>query len=456
MAVAAEQLVEVGSAEQPVFYMPVVLEAAEMHSDELIRKRTAHFIGSIVLEETLEIERTTTPHISLMDAINEASRGNEQALHMVRMNVATDVMERTFKSGHITEVPIEQDEYGTLFQFGQPMHEVYANSFRYMNPSACMQKRLEAEALNGQRIQTYAQSGLLDDYAFVVFSLVPDDIDSHAAKQEGFFTDTMSGVIQLTTKKGDAITVESAFIAGTHTDPSERHDKASIQSILREYGTSYEGKSTTEILSEPLLIHKSALPRGVIDLVEQYDSQTQSFFGQQQPVQSYDTYRDICSERESSMQEVTDRVTRRLLDAADSLTSPTLASALLNTLSEEETLQRALIDTAIDPRVYGQQAAQHIVDARVLLAQGKIEESNKSLNSAKAVAQSSSCAGNLRQINQESQDAACESNLTCKEVKDGEHVKCPGCMKMVRAIVPDKETIYCSNKRCKLAHPSLK
>ena len=456
MAVAAEQLVELGSIEQPALHMPVVLEAAELYSDELIRKRTARFIGSVVLEETLEIESTAMSRMSLMDAIHEANRGNEQALQMVRMNAATDVMERTFKAGHITEVPIEQDENGTLFQFGQPMHEVYANSFRYMNPSTCMQKRLEAEALNGQRIQTYAQSGLLDDYAFVVFSLVPDDMDSHAAKQEGFFTDTMSGVIQLTTKKGDAITVESAFIAGTHTDPSERHDIKSIERMLRELGVSYEGKSTTEILSEPLLIHKNAIPRGVIDLVEQYDDQTQSFFGQQQPMQSYDTYRDICRERESSMQEVGDRVTRRLLESADTLTSPTLASALLNKLSEEETLQRALTDTAIDPRVYGQQAAQHIIDARVLLAQGKIEESNKSLNSAKASAQSSSCAGNLKQLNQESQDAACESNTTCKEVKDGEHVKCPGCMKMVRAIVPDKETIYCSNKRCKLAHPSLK
>ena len=456
MAVAAEHFFEIESIEQQVYQMPVVLEAAELHSDELIKRRTAHFIGSVLLEETTELQPLTTHRMSLMDAVHEARQGNEEALNMVRINAATDVMERTFKAGHITEISIAQDEHGTLFQFGQPLEEVYANSFRYMEPSPCMQKRLEAEALNGHRIQAYASSGVLEDYAFVVFSLVPDDMDTKAAKQEGFFTDTMSGVIQVTTKKGDEITVESAFVAGKHDDSHERHDISSIENMLLDLGINYEGKSTTEILSQPLLIHKSIISRGVIDLVERYDAQTESFFGQKQPTQAYDKYRELCQDRERSMQEVSDRVTKRLIESADFLTSPTLASALLNKISEEETLQRALIDTSIDPQVYGQQAAQHIFDARILLAQGKIVESNESMDSAKATAQSSSCAGNLKQLSQETQNTACETSPTCKEVKDGEHVKCPGCMKMVRAIVPDKETIYCSNKRCKLAHPSLK
>ncbi len=43
----------------------------------------------------------------------------------------------------------------------------------------------------------------------------------------------------------------------------------------------------------------------------------------------------------------------------------------------------------------------------------------------------------------------------CPEVKDGQKVKCPHCNKQVKAIVPDKKTIYCSNKKCKMAAPGL-
>ena len=456
MAVAAERYLQVENIQHSEYYVPQVIEVAEMYSDELIKRRAAAFIGAVLLEDTVEVQPVEAMHMNLMDAIHEAQEGNQQALNMVRINAATDVMERTFKAGHITEVSIEQDSNGTLFQYGQPMQEVYANSFRYMDPSPCMSKRLEAEALNGQRIQTYASSGLLEDYAFVVFSLVPDEISTQEAQQEGFFTDTMSGVIQVTTKKGDEISVESAFVAGRHKESADRHDIMSVGRMLAELGLEYENASVTDILSRPILIHKDLLPRGVVDLVEHYDRQTGSFFGQKQAAQSYDTYKNFCQEREASMQDVSDTVADRLVAAANVITSPTLASALLNKYSEEETLQRALTDMSIDPEVYGYKAAEHIITARSLLAQGNIIESLNSIKSAKETAVSSSCAGNLKQVSLDSQAAASEDGLTCKEVKDGARVKCPGCMKVVRAIVPNKETIYCSNKRCKLAHPSIK
>ncbi len=43
----------------------------------------------------------------------------------------------------------------------------------------------------------------------------------------------------------------------------------------------------------------------------------------------------------------------------------------------------------------------------------------------------------------------------CPEVKNGQITKCPHCKKIVRAIVPNKEKIYCSNAKCKLAAPGL-
>lgn len=40
---------------------------------------------------------------------------------------------------------------------------------------------------------------------------------------------------------------------------------------------------------------------------------------------------------------------------------------------------------------------------------------------------------------------------SCPEIKDGQLVKCPGCKKMVKAVVIDRKDIYCSNPNCKLA-----
>jgi hypothetical protein len=44
----------------------------------------------------------------------------------------------------------------------------------------------------------------------------------------------------------------------------------------------------------------------------------------------------------------------------------------------------------------------------------------------------------------------------CPEVKNGQSVRCPGCKEIVKAIVPNKDKIYCSNAACKLAAPNLK
>jgi hypothetical protein len=47
-------------------------------------------------------------------------------------------------------------------------------------------------------------------------------------------------------------------------------------------------------------------------------------------------------------------------------------------------------------------------------------------------------------------------NKVCIEVKNGQRVKCPDCKKVVKAIVPNKESIFCSNPSCKLAHHKVK
>jgi hypothetical protein len=59
--------------------------------------------------------------------------------------------------------------------------------------------------------------------------------------------------------------------------------------------------------------------------------------------------------------------------------------------------------------------------------------------------------------NPESPQATNEAaHKKCPEIKNGQSVRCPGCKKQVKAIVPDPEKIYCNNPTCKLAAPHLK
>lgn len=74
------------------------------------------------------------------------------------------------------------------------------------------------------------------------------------------------------------------------------------------------------------------------------------------------------------------------------------------------------------------------------------------------------CGGTIRvlsgadsALNAEPSDvfSAIFGSKTCPEVKNGQRTTCPHCRKLVRAIVPSREKIFCSNGECKLAAPGL-
>lgn len=475
MAGTAEQLIEqpaprhLSIVEQPP-EVPMIMMAAEMRQDEFIKTKAARFIGNVLSQDIVEVEavEVAARPQNLKEAIEAAAQGDEDARRTVQLCVKTDVLERTYKTGHVSEVPITEDENGKLIQFGHQMDDVYANTLRYSDPDDYMHLRSKAEALNAQRIESYNREGLLEDYAFVVFSSVAnlDELSRKEARKRGFFVDTMSMAIQLTTKEEDELVVESAFVGGALDESSERFDIQAIAEVIASLGGEYAEMSPLERLAHPILVHKSLLPKKILSLVERYDQQQGTFFGQAQPIQDYETYREVCQQREDSMADIVERITIALIAEHASLTDPVQAIARLDQLSETETLDRALTDITIDPRVYGAVAAVHIEQARVLVAQGNPFQAQVRLEKAHATADSSSCPGltkkvsaldsplsGLDQAELVSTDAMDED---CPEIKDGDIVPCPSCKRKVRAIVPSREEIYCSNEDCKLALPDKK
>ena len=101
-----------------------------------------------------------------------------------------------------------------------------------------------------------------------------------------------------------------------------------------------------------------------------------------------------------------------------------------------------------------------------LRAGGTVQELEQAdVESSRVVAQQNVTAGGgcpgsgngfFGSLTQKSEAGQGSHEKKCKEVKDGQSVKCPGCKKQVHAIVPNRETIYCSNPKCNLAAPHLK
>ena len=206
-----------------------------------------------------------------MHAIELAAEGDEIARKVVRANVASDVVERVMKVRHVVQAELEVSKNNVIHQFGQPMEKarriVGCSQHRYGR----WQKGSEAQTNNAFRLKERYITGELHDHSFVEISMAADNMSDQAMQDEGFFTDTMSCVIRFTTIKDGILTVESAFVAGVKELGAERHDRATILKMAAALGVDLSEKTAADIIDTPLLIHNSAIPDGVINLVQLYD-----------------------------------------------------------------------------------------------------------------------------------------------------------------------------------------
>lgn len=378
-------------------WQPLVINVSEREVDQQIKAEARRFIGSVALgEDIISDEVRRAKPWTLMDAIHEAANGNAEAFNMTLTNVKTDVVERTLKAGHITEVSLTADDDGEVMQYGQSASDIQANSLRFTGHNPKMRARTEAETRNKFRMSEALRQGLFEEYAFVVFSRAADDMTEKEAQKENFYTDTMTCAIQVTSADGDGMKLESAFVAGKKTWDSPRHDAVAIAKLGEMLGIDLADKSATELLDTPLLIHKSLLPNGVADLVEMYDDCAGGmFFGEDKPREDYAAYKQKCAQREASFEPRVQAITEQLIAGAGKIHTPEAACAWLNKLSQKEMLEHSITDDSINPRVFGVDAAYRIEHARYYYVQGDMERMQQLSRQAQQMAKSSSCPGGI-------------------------------------------------------------
>lgn len=423
-------LYAVDSAE--VFELPPIISIAEQPADELTRCRALKFMSAVALEHTVEFGAGQPDRYTLMDALQGAYEGDEEARAMVFNNVRTDRSERTQKSGNIIEVALNVGENLMPIQAGQNLQDVHANSLVFAADSWQMRARTEAETRNAFRLQSAIVEGKLDEYAFAVISRGADDMAEADMEEAGFFTQTMSVSIQLTTFENGQLTMQSAFVAGKETEMSERHDAETITKMMEHFGLDYSGKTATETLDSPVLIHKSLIPNGVEGLVELYDDCAGgTFFGEAKPREDYAAYHEFCREREASFEPVVVAIAEELIAEAPLITSPRQATERLNKLSGKHMVERAVVDNTIDARVFGPEAAFRIEHARYLYDMNDIARAQAVTQSAVRVERSASCPSGASKTaeTKPGPDNQKNTDLKSEKIEDCDFVskKCPVC-----------------------------
>jgi len=405
MAVAVRQISQFEMPE-PIYDRPLSLvvpaEACqpvlaqlvpEMAEDNFTRHQAARFIGRVALEPTVAPPEAVPGRVgSLHEALQRAHAGDENARQLITTNARTDVVERTIKAGHIMAVELEVDDLGKVWQHGQTMDSIQTNTLIYAADQPAMRRRSEAEVRNSFRIENLNRQGLLADYALVVFSRAADDMATEAMTDAGFFTDTMSCAIQLTTASETGLTMESAFVAGVSASGQNRHDQLAVAGAIAHLGIETDEMGATELLDTPLLIHKSLLPNGVVDLVKLYDEAAGgTWFGEAKPRQDYPAYRSVCSQREAGFAPKVSAIVAELIAEAPMITTPVAAIQRLHKISEKHMVEQAVVDSSINPLVFGSVAATHIEQARAYQESGQTDKAQSAVGRAQATAKSSSC-----------------------------------------------------------------
>lgn len=387
---------------------PWAIDVASQEADREIRIRAAQFIGQVTLSNTVrqsEVQVNREPINSLRDGIKLAAEGNEAALKLVETNVATDVIERTIKTGHVMNpIHLEMTTAGKIMQYNQTADSIHANSLQLAADDPTMRARTEAETRNSFRIEDLYRDGWFEDHSLVVFSLAED-------MPAVFFTETMSCSIQVTSKADTGLRLETAFVAGVSEPGAPAHDIDTMIGVGDMLGVDFRGKTKAEILDMPLLIPNEFMRNGAIDMVKLWDKVCGGFFGENKPApMSYEDYHEYCRERTKSFQPKVECIRDQLVAEATAINTRLQAIDRLHELSEQQMVLKAIEDKTIDPRVFGR-GAQHIIDARILYSQGEIHLAEQATARAIQSAESTSCpsAVNKTRETQEAENAAAES-----------------------------------------------
>ncbi|MDB5163571.1 MAG: hypothetical protein JWS12_188 [Candidatus Saccharibacteria bacterium] len=374
-------------------YLPqwLLAEQAYPELDRRANEQTARQLGSLALAREVRIENIEqVPNEStLLAAIQLGALGDETSRRVVRTNVATDIAERLFKAGHQTKIWLEFSG-GRLLQDGRQLIDIHKNTLQFATLNPVMERRAKTELKNALLFQELLAAGALDEYDIVVFSPCPEDVATK--KAYGFFADTDSCSIQMLRKTPQGIMLETALVAGKRNPTAARHDIAAIQAIAKQNNLNLSSSDGDGMLNHVLLVPRQATPRGVSDVVAQFDQAAGgTFYGQAKPRQNYEQFAKECQVRNDSFVDTVEQITAQLLKEAHAFTSPMEVLERLDYLSERFSVARAKSDLSIDAAVFGDVSARHIVLARRHYQNGDYDQANKEMQQAKNTANSTSC-----------------------------------------------------------------
>lgn len=358
--------------------VPVSRLASEVPLDQWTKTRyKRRFLAAVGLHNTVEVApMTENDGPTLAAATEKAVAGDEEANHLVDINVATAVSEGCLNDGYYRKVFRDINEAGEIVQFGLSSHQMHFNSY-VLRPNRPEELRTYtlAEALNGYREEDYRRSGELDDHMMLVVSLVPTNLEEKKLdhRGDGFFTRTMTFCLQGTTVEDNKVVTETVFRRGTAANEdapyeerqAKRYDLEAIGMVYRHLGHQAP-KTALEFLQNPILLRKRSFPNGVIDFLRLCDIASdvlQDKLGKRE----IGEYHELVAEsarKDASLKNVCAAVKQDLLAKAGTFERPEDAIVLAWDLVRIHGASSAVDNHEIDPSVFGPHAKKRIEGAR--------------------------------------------------------------------------------------------
>ncbi len=421
---------------------------------ELARLRTLTFLGGVAIRgeraSSAASKECTTNESTLLAAIQLAALGDLQSKQVVRNNVATDIAERLFKAKHQTRVQLSIGA-GRLQQNGRIMHDLHRNTLQETELIPEMMRRSKHELGNIMLFEALHAAGITEHYDLAVFSPASTTMSETEKQEYRFYTDTETCSIQLLGANGNDVTLETALVAGKKTPDSPRHDIAAIRQLAACRGIRLNTSDGTEMIGQAVLIPKSEIT-GVETLVEWFDDAAEgTFYGLAEPRQNYQAYARERLALAAQFDDIVQDVAKRLEASASLLIEPMDAIRLLDKLSAEACVRRAVQDVTLDTRVFGSKAALEINQARFFLAQGDAARAEAATRQAIRLDTSGSCPIRLRSGDDLASPFDFGADKDSDDLESGKkkHGHCPYCRAKVY-IDPCARRIECDDCHAKV------
>ncbi len=390
-------------------------------------------LGQVALGRYVEVEPISeikTNETTLLANIEKARHGDEQAHRSVLINVETDMAERLYKSGHVTEVHL-QIENGSLAQSGSKLADIQMNALRYTQLNGVMLRRTAQELENVHTFEGLINASVLDTHNAVVFSLCPDD--EGTINDYNFYKDTASCSVQFLQQNSDSdVLLQTALVAGKATPEAPRHDKAAIdQLIMQASGEDAVRLSNhDDSLRYIMLLPKSDTPNGIIDVVRHYDEAVGSnvFYGLSAApgLADYEIHQEACDQKARYIKQLAFGVAQQLIAESPGIDRPLDALKRLNDLSEASLVRAAaeVFDLDIDESVFGESAARSIRESRELRLAGDEGGAARATEEAIRTADSGSCPMNFSGGNKEGDG---QQASVLDSISQHKFMRCPFC-----------------------------